>query len=507
VKKIIPTWIAFALLAINSFGQNTFERMESFPFWSLQCCSSINSIIQCHDSCYVGAGSLTYGFSRAFYWEKIDSTGNFLWNHWLRPVGSSGLNSVEETSDGGFIFCGWGGSSYHPLCIFKTDQIGLRIWQRFIGTNMGDYDGYCAKQTLDGGFVIAGSKILSGIWDAEIIKTDSTGSLIWSKSYGGPTINNQDEFYSVAQTSDSGFIATGYSGQTQSSILIVRTNESGDTLWSKNYADSLYPYAGVSIDQAMDSGFVVAGYFKDSWSGYGGSYFIKINRNGNIVWQKRLGVNDSLALNSVKKTSDGGYILSGRIGYLISHACLIKTDSTGNILWAKLFSGAGVSASETHDNGYIISTEDLIIKTDSFGNTICEQRSFQLSDDPGILFPIAYSIAETSDTLLLLQVPADYDDFDTLEIDNLCNSLSVPESGYSSFKILIHPNPSEHFIMLNPEGMINSIEIYNYSGILLKRKLYISNYDRVDISDLPPSMYFIKAFTEKGSVVEKFIKQ
>ena len=148
----------------------------------------------------------------------------------------------------------------------------------------GEDGGYCVKQTTDGGYIISGYTYSYGINNSEdvwLIKTDSDGSEIWNKTFGTPDI---DWSRCVQQTTDGGYIITG-----------------------------------------VKSGSLETGESK--------VWLIKTDNDGNMMWDKTFGVSDSDVGYSVQQTTDGGYIMTGvTASYETddSDVLLIKTDSNGN---------------------------------------------------------------------------------------------------------------------------------------------------------------------------------
>ena len=132
------------------------------------------------------------------------------WRQTYGEIGSDSGRSVQQTSDGGYIVTGTTvsyGNGYSDLWLIKTDSGGNEEWSQTYGGSSDD-SGYSVQQTTDGGYIVTGFTYSFGNGDKDLwlIKTDSGGNEEWSQTYGG---SSDDSGYSVQQTSDGGYIVTG----------------------------------------------------------------------------------------------------------------------------------------------------------------------------------------------------------------------------------------------------------------------------------------------------------
>ncbi len=258
----------------------------------------------------------------------------------------------------------------------KNDGIYMNVkddppeeeWNKTFGEYLFDA-GASVQQTSDGGYIITGYITPIGLLDLDVwlIKTDENGVMQWNKTFGGYSW----EFgMSVKQTSDGGYIITGITdsfGAGEGDIWLIKTDENGNMQWDKTFGEN-EPEMGYSVQQTSDGGYIIAG---DTVFGAGGwdIWLIKTNATGDIEWDKTFGGAEFDVPYSVQQTTDGGYIITGHIqsyGAGKSDVWLIKTNATGDIEWDKTFGGAewdvGLSAQQTTDGGYIITGS-----TESFG--------------------------------------------------------------------------------------------------------------------------------------------
>jgi hypothetical protein len=298
--------------------------------------------------------------------------------------------SVQQTTDGGYIVAGdtrsFGAGGY-DVYLIKTDSTGDTLWSRTYGGSYNDY-GFSVQQTTDGGYIVAGitSSFGAGGYDVYLIKTDSLGDTLWTRTYGG---SSNDDGSSVQQTTDGGYIVGGRTlsfGAGNFDVYLIKTDSIGDTLWTRTYGGSQHDDEW-SVQQTTDGGYIVAGFTYSFGAGQGDVYLVKTDSLGDTLWTRTYGgnQNDDMWSVSVRQTTDGGYIVVGVTGSVNVDVYLIKTDSLGDTLWSRTYGGPyyyddwGVAVQQTTDGGYIVAgyTESfgagdfdvMLTKLDSLGNT------------------------------------------------------------------------------------------------------------------------------------------
>jgi len=180
-------------------------------------------------------GGATWSFGGKIYLIKTDPQGNIEWNNLFDGGGYDIGNSVQNTFDGGFIITGTKDYSYEDyidnVLLIKTDSQGNEEWNQTFGESGVDR-GNSVQQTTDGGFIITGStsSLEIGSSDVWLIKTDSQGNEKWNQTVGG---RGYDIGNSVQQTFDGGFIITGYTdsfGNGDRDVWLIKTDPLGNTV-------------------------------------------------------------------------------------------------------------------------------------------------------------------------------------------------------------------------------------------------------------------------------------
>ena len=369
MKKIILITIMLGLFHVSVvMAQITFERtyggVETENGYSVQ---------QTSDGGYIITGSTksfgpSAGVNYSVYLIKTDANGDTLWTKVYGGTNRDCGCSVQETSDEGYIIVGYTksfGAGDYDVYLIKTDANGDALWSRTYGGTNRDY-GYSVQETSDGGYIVAGRtrSFGAGSYDVYLIKTDSSGDTLWTGTYGGI---DDDESYSVQETSDGGYIVAGWTflivpppGSPHNNVYLIKTDTDGDTLWTRQYggADDDESY---SVQETSDGGYIVAGMTKSFGAGSNDVYLIKTDTDGDTLWTCTYGGSVSDQGQSVQQTSDGGYIIAGNtksFGAGDSDVWLIKTDALGDTLWTKTFGGIdseyAYGVQQTTDNGYIV---------------------------------------------------------------------------------------------------------------------------------------------------------
>lgn len=263
------------------------------------------------------------------YLLKVDKDGNLLWEKAYGTEAMDQAFSVCQAQDGGYLIAG---SSNDDVYLVKADENGDSLWARTYGGEGMDWGGGISP-TADGGYIVSGftSSWGQGNLDLYFLKINQAGDTSWTRTYGTPQMDRGV----IRQLPDSGYLAVASTGDMQTGqidIWVLRMDSKGDTLWTSIMAaeGAEFPF---DFSLLSDGGCVIA-----AMSDLGGqdnvdAYLVRLDAEGNVLWDKALGGEAFDGAYCVAQTSDGGFIMTGwnsSEGAGLKDAYLVKLGPEGD---------------------------------------------------------------------------------------------------------------------------------------------------------------------------------
>ncbi len=301
------------------------------------------------------------------------------------------------------------------IALLLTGKISAQTtFHKVFGGMASNEDLDAVVQTSDGSIFAAGFTYSFGAGDADLVvfKTDNTGSILWTKTYGG---TNTDWGNDLIETRDGHIVVTGMSrsyGMGNHNVYLLKLDQDGNVIWSMTYG-GLGTQMGYSVVETSDGGFAIAGYTRSFGAGFGDTYVIKTDNLGNPVWSRTFGGPGHDEAMAIMETSTGHFVLTGfseSFGAGGSDVYLVKMDNLGNLIWSRTFGGftrdAGNDLLESSDGNYVVTgytgsygagNEDIyLLKVDPNGTLIWNKTYGGANYDAG------HSIIETTSGDLII---------------------------------------------------------------------------------------------------------
>lgn len=370
---------------------------------------------------------------------------------WMIKIGNSDLNtekSIQQTTDGGYIVIGntysneGEGMSHHggsDIWVLKLTNRGEMQWEKTLGGSKDEFAS-SINQTKEGGYIIAGTtmsidgditnKIEENGTDYWVIKLVANGNIQWQKVFGG---DSYDDATDVQETADGGFIVVGssrsnFKNEKREGLLdgfndenwVVKLDKNGNLKWQKLFGGKGYE-SPQSIQQTTDKGFIIVGFANNNTISSASNYnfsIIKLNEAGDIQWQKSLGGSNDDYANCVQQTKDGGYIIGGTTQSIDGD--VINTTGGGKDFW--------------------------ILKLNSIGDFLWQKAFGETANDE------LYSLQQTKDGGYIMAGSHGVKDIDgiAIKLDDKGNiewKKSIGGSDYDDFRSIVQTKDNGYIIV------------------------------------------------------------
>jgi len=519
MKKTLLISLCF-LISTALSAQITFQKTYGGEYYESATC-----MVKHPEGGFLIIGNtMSYGgHYQDIYALRVNQLGEIMWTKTYGGPGSNKGNAVCVTNDSGFIITG---HSYilndDDIFVVRTDKNGDTLWTKLYG-DTGRYDiGNSIHQTVDGGFLIGGLSGNNNQSNGILLRINSQGDKLWSRKFGtiirSVSCTNNDEYIAYGDIVD--FFGV-------SDLFWIKTNSLGFVIGSKEYGGSGQDQAHF-MSQNPDSGFILG---SNSTSFQGSMLALRVDANGDTLWTKTYDgdIDTSIYFQSISPSNDGGFIITGRAEYFdhatwafTSKVLLVRTDSMGEVLWSKIYGGANYSSGmclmQNPDSGYIISGHSnsfsffddcYLIRTDINGNSFCNEKNLKINsystglDATNAFMPVGNATIIVKSTLTTTGEGG---------TENIQCARYRGEPGANN-SLLLFPNPAGKNELIKvwwSEGQTTvsgKIEIFTITGQVYFETTMNDQPFILDIKKFTSGIYIVKVQTEKGSIVKKLIVQ
>jgi hypothetical protein len=436
---------------------------------------------------------------------KLSATGAVVWQKALGGTEDDEANSIQPTADGGYIVAGYTSSTNGDVTanhgnndawVLKLSATGTIVWQKTLGGTSDD-SANSIQPTSDGGYIMAGYTYSNngdvtgnhGGEDAWVVKLSATGALVWQKTLGGTATDSAN---SIQPTSDGGYIVAVDTESTNGDVTgnhggkdawVVKLSATGAIVWQKTLGGTDSDTAG-SVQPTPDGGYILASLTQSTNGdvtgnhGVDDAWVVKLDAMGIIVWQKALGGTESDAALNIQPTLDGGYILAGfttsNDGDVTGNhgngdGWVVKLGATGAVVWQKSLGGTSfdmaLSIQPTTDSGCILAGFTSSTDGDVTGNH------------------------GSTDAWVVKLGPV------------------LSTAAFEKTAVVVYPNPTKDQIKLQFSDQVTAdkIVITDLTGKVILEQISATN--QVDVSQIANGMYLLQAISGQEKFQTKFIKE
>jgi hypothetical protein len=460
---------------------------------------------------------------------------------------SNGATGIIPFPNNEFFVSAQGGDSAR---LIKSDPPGNILWTKSIHKD-NLFTVLDISKLKDGNLLFASSDFNNTIKNFSLFKLDTAGNIIWKKSYSLPF---DIQARPPQQTSDNGFIVPFIYNKSifpshVQSYCLLKTDSAGIIQWCKSYNVDSIDLLGMAVKQTDDEGYIFLNLNLDYFGINYMNYAIKLDSNGNVSHANGLTWLELRYRNPIHRMNSDSYIMAvegilycfdenanvkweysfhdqidifssvyindNRIaicGYSYdssgSRPVFIEIDSSAQIIKIKKYSSAlrdyFLAMCQMPDSGFCfagaatdtngINTKILIMRTDSDGNSGCNEIPYSLTLDTidyNTTFPVAVYVInlfpQISNDSLHFSLVSETPDFSCAILNQISDDANDPDV------IKIFPNPAKGFLTIRSETDFNDTEISIYN--LLGQKIIFENYNgkhKQIYLPLPAGIYIIQ---------------
>lgn len=484
MKRLIYCTVLFMLSAQTLWAQAIFQRSyggEGSEFG--------RAVIECSTGGFLLVGSTNSYFdpSTDMYVLRVDEEGEYIWGRSIgMPNRIDWARDVKETADGNFIIAGYTNATSngdYDGTLIKIDTEGSIVWSRTYGDEDWDFiENMAVSET--GEIYLAGQTTLEGQLVGWLIKTTEAGDVIWEKEFEG---NGMAQLTGVDICETGKIVFTGYNYSVllnQNTQLSGAVYENGETNWVAGYPE----FGNVTTQNCIcDNNNQIASSGTFHFDSTQTLFYSAINSdNGSIVWTETEGSEVFRIGSGINQLENGQYLFGLSmfgLGYGELDGFVEIRNTNGSWIsvdFSQVFGGTQTDyfhgVIPTSDGGYA-----AVGETNSFGN------NYQM-----------YLIKANADNEI---------DFINVDFLDLATNTEEKQPSWSQ----PWPNPATDVLYLNPlKPSISAVyRIYDNKGIELESgvlKQKIGNAT-INVANLSVGVYYIQIIEGNGnSFSHKFLK-
>jgi hypothetical protein len=491
MRRIAHISILLIALTTSVFAQVQFNIAFELPSYEY-----VHGVVQDVNGDYVisgTSGSYQDQTNAEAFLFRVDSLG--AWK-WMKYYGTDQVDNGQNLAlmdNGDLGICGYSDGNRpndYDIFLIRTNNNGDEQWMKFYGGDSWDIANQ-VKKTSDDGFIVAGKTFSygNGGADAYLIRADANGDTLWTRTFGGP---DDDEFNSVVATLDGGFVAIGYTETNtygMKDAYLVKVDQNGNELWEKHFG-GIRDDIGHSIDETAVGELIWTGEDRSDAASNGNSDMAvyRLTADGDSIHST---VQTSYGGGSfdeipyvIHPTADNGYITAGFTeGFWVdmNDFMLMRTNDQCVFSWAKIYS-------------CIAFTEEVV------GDMI-------VASDGGYLVANSTTHGEGPSNIQLVKTDINGDGISSDCVTGI-DDIEVGEMVFSYY-----PNPSQENLNITLESTENKSEkgvlrLIDSSGrqVLSDRALVQNQVNRIDINDLKSGLYYLHISIGDDTAGRAFIK-
>lgn len=275
---------------------------------------------------------------------KTDLDGNSLFEKQFDLGGIEFGKALLHTSDGNLLLLGTtknGVSGKKDMHLLKVNLSGDFIWERTYGGDQGELAAYIIETNVNE-YCLVGATASSGVGsnDMYILWVDQQGEIIREKTFGG---QYSDGAAKVIEFENGDLMVYGYTqsiDEVSRDMYMIKMSAVGDSIWAKRYGGSGYEESHDCV-RTSDGGFAFVGHSASTDPNHN-MYAVKIDAEGNVLWEQDFGGNLHDGGQAVLENANGNYVFVGRtVSYENGNRniLMVTTDADGGILGEKIIGG------------------------------------------------------------------------------------------------------------------------------------------------------------------------